>query len=302
MPCRKPEKIGFTLVELLVVIGVVAVLLAILIPALSRVRQTSRSTTCQSNLRTLAASMSMYCLDNVQAFPFPTTTFGETVLWFNAVDKYLAAKQGREGATGVALTRSYKRFKQCPSWMNFGDAKRDGAQDPIVEAARFFKMNLLLRRNNHPPRVVVSGGSVTRLDHARVPEVKEAARHVMIGDGVSLDMVPNVVDQYESNSFAMEVNEDSESGPGLRHFGGANILFVDGHVELVNNLPTIKDPLRNPHAGVSVKNWEGEYRQTSSTGALVNPAERETRTMVELGLIRNPSMPLIWSELGRLYR
>jgi prepilin-type N-terminal cleavage/methylation domain-containing protein/prepilin-type processing-associated H-X9-DG protein len=60
---------GFTLVELLVVIGVIAVLIALLLPALRRARSAAVTIECASNMRQLTVCLTMYLNDHKQRFP-----------------------------------------------------------------------------------------------------------------------------------------------------------------------------------------------------------------------------------------
>lgn len=60
---------AFTLIELLVVIGVIATLIAILLPALRKTRESARSLVCLSNLRQVGLVYSFYASDNKQQLP-----------------------------------------------------------------------------------------------------------------------------------------------------------------------------------------------------------------------------------------
>ena len=132
---RRSEARAFTLVELLVVIGIIAILIAILVPTLSKARKQARQTQCLSNQRQLAMGIIMYANQNQGYLPAGTGTYvnnkGTTEYGNRTIDSDSARgkpKSGPAAWTSLGLLFSTKCVSSgavfyCPERSGVGDNK-----------------------------------------------------------------------------------------------------------------------------------------------------------------------------------
>jgi prepilin-type N-terminal cleavage/methylation domain-containing protein len=66
---KTKEALGFTLIELMIVIAILGVLIAILLPSFQRARSQGVLTACQSNLKNIATAVELYSVDNEHKYP-----------------------------------------------------------------------------------------------------------------------------------------------------------------------------------------------------------------------------------------
>jgi prepilin-type N-terminal cleavage/methylation domain-containing protein/prepilin-type processing-associated H-X9-DG protein len=143
----RTDRKAFTLVELLVVIGIIAVLVGLLLPALAKARDSANAVKCASNLRGIGQAIAQYVTENQNTFPpsnFPTglnIAGGQITDWppvlgythwsalvngsaWKAATDYLLNSNGNPLATAPQLspfenTANWGQF-QCPSLDNGG--------------------------------------------------------------------------------------------------------------------------------------------------------------------------------------
>jgi prepilin-type N-terminal cleavage/methylation domain-containing protein len=113
----RPRAGGFTLVELLVVIGIIAVLIAILMPALSRAQKAARTVTCLSTVRQLSTAYLMYTNQHRRSIPFYQNTEA-TGLWigqlravYSAIDQHRLCPEAWESYGPVTGSRTGTAFR-----------------------------------------------------------------------------------------------------------------------------------------------------------------------------------------------
>ena len=106
---RQSCRNAFTLIELLVVIAIIAILAALLLPALSRAKASAHNAQCRSNLHQWALAFAMYCGDNNDSMPMgwndPALWGGQRGMWMSAVRAYY----------------SNPKIRQCPAARTFRD-------------------------------------------------------------------------------------------------------------------------------------------------------------------------------------
>ena len=240
---REPEwygrRGGFTLVELLVVIGIIALLISILIPVLGRARDQANRVACMSNIRQIGIAFRFYAADNKDWCPWAAPLsrpdlYADWIHWRTGINNQglasSAISQYLGGGKGFAKDMSLEKIVRCPS---------DRLQDrpSFTQYPYSYSMNIYFGSDGNYPQACA--GPPTRFSTTKNASEKilvAEENEVTINDGY---WVPGVASNMTLSDWYCEWDWLS-----IRHDGGAREFAQ-------------KQPVRTPISGLNNRGKKG---------------------------------------------
>jgi prepilin-type N-terminal cleavage/methylation domain-containing protein/prepilin-type processing-associated H-X9-DG protein len=240
---RKPV-VGFTLVELLVVIGIIAVLISILLPSLSKAKEAANRAKCLANLRQIGHGMRFYAQDNKDQVPLCSyQNFGGHTfyVWLN----------DRPHGWGILTLKNWQGTGGTGTFQPYGYASPEILYCPSVNDPRFQYNSQVNAFKPWNPNRVRSSYMMRATDNVGRPIQLRGdvhpwfnGPHVRYGyNQVNTDTIPATVTGMGSiggavtkfpllskfrSSWAVASDMIGSNWIGGTHKSGINALFADG--------------------------------------------------------------------------
>jgi prepilin-type N-terminal cleavage/methylation domain-containing protein/prepilin-type processing-associated H-X9-DG protein len=219
---------GFTLIELLVVVAVIAILAALLLPALGQSQAQARRIRCVANLRQLGLAAQLYWDDHAgQAFRYRRTveTSG-TLYWFGWLGHGSEGNRSFDATQGALFPYvGQGTVELCPS---FGYALQSFKRK-ATGATYGYGYNLELSPPPHLPPVLISS-------------VANPAQTAVLADAAQVNTFQPPASPDHPLLEEFYYVSITEATTHFRHGHRANLLFIDGHVTPAPPLPGSLDP------------------------------------------------------------
>ena len=212
--------VAFTLIELLVVIAIIALLAALLLPALTGPKRKSEGTVCANNIRQLSVAWMLYAQDNADLFVSNhgvAETFARRQTWANNVQDWV---DGDDNTNMVYLTDSklgpyagrQARVFKCPA-----------DREPALNGQRIRSMSM-------NAMVGEPGWTVTNAFNPAYQQFRKSSE-VPNPSGIFV-FLDEHCDTINDGFFVNRLDEYNWGNvPGSYHNGAVNLSFADGHTE-----------------------------------------------------------------------